>query len=157
MGINVKSGTSENLVVNKGVINQNGQNSIGIDVEAGGKITHAGVININSGVDEGTHYANYGIRASGEDAHAVVSGQVNLNGDYAIGVQARDKGTITLVGDGTVTFNGGSNQTGYYIYGLVPPLSTMPLVIKRFQQRIRRFIVWMAEPRLMVPVPISRR
>ncbi|MCQ6311416.1 autotransporter outer membrane beta-barrel domain-containing protein [Citrobacter portucalensis] len=117
VGINVKSGTGENRVVNNGVINQNGQNSIGIDVEAGGKITHAGVINVNSGVDEGTHYANYGIRASGEDALAVVSGDVNLNGDYAIGVQARDKGTITLVDDGTVTFNEGSHQTGYYIYG----------------------------------------
>ena len=117
LGIKVKSGTSETRVVNNGVINQNGQNSIGIDVEAGGKITHAGVININSGVDEGTHYANYGIRASGEDALAVVSGEVNLNGDYAIGVQARDKGTIALVDDGTVTFNAGSHQTGYYIYG----------------------------------------
>lgn len=117
IGINVKSGTSENRVVNNGVINLNGQNSIGIDVEGGGKMTHAGVINVNSGVNEMTHYANYGVRSSGADSLAIISGEVKLNGDYAIGVHARDKGTISLIDDGTVSFNGGSHQTGYYIYG----------------------------------------
>ncbi|WP_347254714.1 autotransporter outer membrane beta-barrel domain-containing protein [Leminorella grimontii] len=116
-GILVREGTSASKVVNSGTIDINGLNSTGIKVLANGQITSSGTINVNGGLDPVSHYANYGIYAQGENAQATLSGTVNLTGDGAIGVHARDKGEINVTQDGTVAFNGGTNQTGYYVYG----------------------------------------
>lgn len=116
-GILVREGTNANKVTNSGTIDMNGLNSTGIKVLANGQITHSGTINVNGGLDPVTHYANYGIYAQGEKALAILSGKVNLTGNGAIGVHARDKGEIDVTQNGAVTFNGGTNQTGYYIFG----------------------------------------
>jgi autotransporter family porin len=116
-GILVRAGTDVNNVINSGTIDVNGLNSTGVKVLANGQITNSGTINVNGGLDPVTHYANYGIYAQGEKALAVLSGQVNLTGNGAIGVHARDKGEIDVTQNGSVTFNGGTKQTGYYIFG----------------------------------------
>lgn len=116
-GILVREGTNANKVINSGTIDMNGLNSTGIKVLANGQVTNSGTINVNGGLDPVTHYANYGIYAQGEKALAILSGKVNLTGDGAIGVHARDKGEIDVTQNGVVTFNGGTNQTGYYIFG----------------------------------------
>lgn len=116
-GIMVRAGTDANKVINSGTIDMNGLNSTGIKVLANGQITNSGTINVNGGLDPVTHYANYGIYAQGEKALAILSGKVNLAGNGAIGVHARDKGEIDVTQNGAVTFNGGTNQTGYYIFG----------------------------------------
>ena len=116
-GIMVLAGTDASKVVNSGVIDINGLNSFGIRVLANGQITNAGTVNVNGGIDPITRYANYGIYAQGEKALAILSGTVNLTGDGAIGVHARDKAQIDVTQGGNVTFNSGTNQTGFYIYG----------------------------------------
>lgn len=116
-GIMVREGTDANKVINSGTIDMNGLNSIGVKVLANGQITNSGTINVNGGLDPVTHYANYGIYAQGEKALAILSGNVNLAGNGAIGIHARDKGEIDVTQNGAVTFNGGTNQTGYYIFG----------------------------------------
>lgn len=117
IGILARKGTQAAKVVNAGVINLNGLNSIGIKALENAQVTSSGTININGGLDPITHYANYGIYAQGEKALALLSGMVNLSGDGAIGVHARDKGEIDVTENGTVNFTNGINQTGYYIYG----------------------------------------
>lgn len=117
IGILAREGTQAAKVVNAGVINLNGLNSIGVQAQANAQVTNSGTININGGLDPITHYANYGIYAQGEKALAILSGTVNLSGDGAIGVHARDKGEIDVTENGTVNFTNGINQTGYYIFG----------------------------------------
>lgn len=116
-GILVQGSTQAAKINNSGVININGTNSTAIRVLANGQITNSGIININGGLDPVTHYANYGIYAIGENALANLSGVINLNGNGAIGVHAREKGEIDVSQTGTVTFNSGINQTGYFIFG----------------------------------------
>lgn len=117
IGILSREGTQAAKVVNAGVINLNGLNSIGVKALTNAQVTSSGTININGGLDPITHYANYGIYAQGEKALAILSGTVNLSGDGAIGVHARDKGEIDVTENGTVNFTDGINQTGYYVYG----------------------------------------
>ncbi|HEM6718312.1 TPA: autotransporter outer membrane beta-barrel domain-containing protein [Citrobacter koseri] len=117
IGIIARAGTQAAKVVHDGIINLNGLNSTGIQVLENGQITSSGTININGGLDPVTHYANYGIYVQGEKALAILSGTVNLSGDGAIGVHARDKGEIDVTENGTVNFKDGVNQTGYYIFG----------------------------------------
>ncbi|ELV3390529.1 autotransporter outer membrane beta-barrel domain-containing protein [Enterobacter hormaechei] len=117
IGILAREGTQAAKVVNAGVINLNGLNSIGVKALANAQVTSSGTININGGLDPITHYANYGLYAQGEKALAILSGTVNLSGDGAIGVHARDKGEIDVTENGTVNFTDGINQTGYYVYG----------------------------------------
>ena len=117
IGILAREGTQAAKVVNAGVINLNGLNSIGVKALANAQVTSSGTININGGLDPITRYANYGIYAQGEKALAILSGTVNLSGDGAIGVHARDKGEIDVTENGTVNFTDGINQTGYYVYG----------------------------------------
>ncbi|HID4133842.1 TPA: autotransporter outer membrane beta-barrel domain-containing protein [Pluralibacter gergoviae] len=117
VGIIARAGTLKENVINQGDINLNGINSIGIKVLADAQATSSGNINIEGGLDPLTHYANYGIYADGKNALAVLSGVVNLNGDGAIGVHARNNAEIDVAERGTVNFNKGVNQTGYYIYG----------------------------------------
>ncbi|NEG81057.1 autotransporter outer membrane beta-barrel domain-containing protein [Pantoea agglomerans] len=117
IGILAREGTQAAKVVNAGVINLNGMNSIGVQAQANAQVTSSGTINVNGELDPITHYANYGIYAQGEKALAILSGTVNLSGDGAIGVHARDKGEIDVTENGTVNFTNGINQTGYYIFG----------------------------------------
>ena len=117
IGILARAGTLSSQVINDGVINLNGLNSTGIKVLENSQITSSGIININGGLDPVTRYANYGIYVQGENAQATLSGTVNLSGDGAIGVHARDKGQIDVTQNGIVSFNSGINQTGYYIFG----------------------------------------
>lgn len=117
IGILARNGTQAAKVVNNGNINLNGVNSIGIKVLANAQVTNSGTINISGGFDPVNHYANYGIYAQGEKALAILSGKVNLSGDGAIGVHARDKGAIDVTQNGSVNFTDGINQTGYYVYG----------------------------------------
>lgn len=116
-GIVARAGTQADKVVHDGIINLNGVNSTGIQVLENGQVTSSGTININGGLDPATHYANYGIYAKGKNALAILSGTVNLSGDGAIGVHARDKGEIDVTDNGAVLFKDGINQTGYYIFG----------------------------------------
>lgn len=117
IGILAREGAQAAKVVNAGVINLNGLNSIGVQALANAQVTSSGTININGGLDPITHYANYGIYARGEKALAILSGTVNLRGDGAIGVHVRDKGEVDVTENGTVNFIDGINQTGYYIHG----------------------------------------
>ncbi|PSY37479.1 autotransporter outer membrane beta-barrel domain-containing protein, partial [Escherichia albertii] len=116
-GIIVREGTQATKVIHDGIININGLNSTGIHVLENGQIASSGIININGGLDTATHYTNYGIFSQGENALAILSGTVNLSGDGAIGVHARDKGEIDVTENGAVNFINGVNQTGYYIFG----------------------------------------
>nr|WP_154325352.1 autotransporter outer membrane beta-barrel domain-containing protein [Pantoea sp. 201603H] len=116
-GIIARSGTQAEKVVNSGTIGLSGLNGIGIYVMSNAQATHAGIINVNGGLDPVTHYANYGIKAEGEKALALLSGKINLYGDGAIGVYALNKGEIDVAGNGAVSFKRGINQTGYYIFG----------------------------------------
>lgn len=106
-------------IVNNGTINLNGINAVGIKVSAGSAATHSstGVININGGSDSVNGTANYGIWSEGEGATANLSGKVNLNNDGAIGVHARNLGSVNVTDTGEVVFAQGKNQTGYYVYG----------------------------------------
>lgn len=117
IGIVARDGTRSDNITHDGEINLNGNNSTAIKVLANSQIISSGKININAGLDPVTKYANYGIYAQGENALAILSGAVNLNGDGAIGVHARDQGKIDVTQNGTVNFGSGENQTGYYIFG----------------------------------------
>ncbi|WP_145520347.1 autotransporter outer membrane beta-barrel domain-containing protein [Yersinia mollaretii] len=105
------------LVENKGTINLNGINSIGLRVSTGSAATNSGNIIINQGVDPLTQTANYGIWSEGVGAITTQSGTVVLNGNGAIGIHARNKGTVNLEGNSEVEFSSGENQIGYFIYG----------------------------------------
>ncbi|WP_330998790.1 autotransporter outer membrane beta-barrel domain-containing protein [Intestinirhabdus alba] len=117
-GILVRSdATRAERVVNSGTINLNGLNAIGIDVMAGGQATHSGTININHGFDSASGYPNYGVVAEGTGALAIISGEINLNGDRGVGVYVKDGGVINVNNQGAINFISGQNQTGYLIYG----------------------------------------
>ncbi|MGH1501616.1 autotransporter outer membrane beta-barrel domain-containing protein [Yersinia proxima] len=103
-------------VENKGTINLNGINSIGLKVSAGSEATNSGNIIINQGVDSLTQTANYGIWSEGVGAITTQSGTVVLNGNGAIGIHARNKGMVSLEGNSEVEFSSGENQIGYFIY-----------------------------------------
>jgi autotransporter family porin len=112
-----KDATRADRVVNSGTINLNGINAIGIDIEGGGQATHTGTININSGFDSASGYPNYGVVAEATGALAIISGDINLKGDRAVGVYAQNGGIINVINQGAVNFITGQNQTGYLIYG----------------------------------------
>ncbi len=112
-----KDATRADRVVNSGTINLNGINAIGIDVLGGGQATHTGTININNGFDSASGYPNYGVVVEATDALAIISGDINLNGDRAVGVYAQNGGVINVIDQGAVNFITGQNQTGYLIYG----------------------------------------
>lgn len=117
-GILVQSdATRADRVVNSGTINLNGINAIGIDVLGGGQATHTGTINISNGFDSASGYPNYGVVSEATGALAIISGDINLNGDRAVGVFAKNGGAINITNLGAVNFINGKGQTGYLIYG----------------------------------------
>lgn len=112
-------------VLNEGTINvgaagQTVVNAIGLkayDEKNGGasKITSIGQINIlgNASLDR----RNYGAWAQGARSEVELSGgAVNLQGDGAIGVHAREGGKITVDG-GAVNFLEGEQQIGFFAFG----------------------------------------
>ena len=115
VGISSSSGATK--VLNDGTINLNGINAIGMQVQKGSAAKNNGNIVVNQGVDPVTKTANYGIWSEGDGANAIHSGIVELNGDRAIGIHARNQGVVTLEGNGTIDFKEGSHQLGYYVHG----------------------------------------
>ncbi|BCG09059.1 autotransporter outer membrane beta-barrel domain-containing protein [Buttiauxella agrestis] len=115
IGISSSSGAQQ--ITNSGTINLSGINSVGMQVLTNSAATNNGDIIVNQGVDPATKTANYGIWSEGAGANVTHSGTVELKGDRAIGVHARNKGVVTLEGAGKVAFEEGENQIGYYVYG----------------------------------------
>ncbi|MBU9843814.1 autotransporter outer membrane beta-barrel domain-containing protein [Rahnella ecdela] len=116
IGINSSSGAKQ--ITNSGTINLNGINSVGLQVLANSAATNTGNIIVNQGVDPATKTANYGIWSEGAGANVTHSGSVELNGDRAIGIHARNQGVVTLEDSGKVAFEEGENQIGYYVFGM---------------------------------------
>ncbi|EER1716051.1 autotransporter outer membrane beta-barrel domain-containing protein [Escherichia coli] len=111
--LSTKTGT----IASSGNINLNGVNNTGIKALSGGKAALSGVINISGGADLSTGLRNYGVWSEGANSMVNISGKVNMSGDGAIGVHARDGGSVELSGPGEINFASGTNQIGYYIYG----------------------------------------
>lgn len=105
-------------VTNVGTINVNGINGIGIKLTGTGvtRATSSGTINVNGGIGP-TGLRNYGIWSEGTPSVETLSGNVNLSGDGAIGVHARNGGGVNITGLGSVHFLAGSNQIGYFLFG----------------------------------------
>lgn len=105
---------------NNGLIDISGVNSVGLLVEngvAGGSARAAnnGIIAINGGISvDGLR--NYGIFVGNDQSSAQQNGSIVLVGGGAIGVHARNGGTIDAGPMGTVDFQG-IGQIGYYALG----------------------------------------
>ncbi len=118
------SGDSQNVgiyakaskgLLNKGLIDITGINAIGIKAVNGGSIDSVGSSLIRvGGTTEGLR--NYGGWIEGVGSTVNLSGTINLLGENAIGLHARDGGQVNLSGDGAVNF-GAANQIGFYVYG----------------------------------------
>lgn len=115
--IGISSTSSAKNITNSGTINLNGINAIGMQVSTKSAATNSGKIVVSEGVDSATKTANYGIWSEGTGAVATNSGVVELQGDRAIGIHARNQGVVNLEGTGEVEFTSGENQIGYFIYG----------------------------------------
>ena len=105
--------------INIGEIGERVVNAVALkayDAKSGAsKITSTGVINMNG--DASPDRRNYGAWAQGDNSEIVLAGGgVNLNGNGAIGVHAREAGKITVEG-GAVNFLQGENQIGFFAYG----------------------------------------
>ncbi|MCT4712148.1 autotransporter outer membrane beta-barrel domain-containing protein, partial [Enterobacteriaceae bacterium H11S18] len=114
IGIDVNTLVSE--VDNSGTITLAGVNGVGLNVHAGAQATNSGTIAVANGIDSASKTANYGIQAEGKDARAILTGNVDLTGDGAIGVYARDGGSVNVDG-GSINFLSGTKQLGLLIYG----------------------------------------
>lgn len=124
IGVWARLGSMSAVNATGGTINLNGINAIGMKADSKNdilnqyaRVTNSGAINVNTGTDTRTGTANFGLWAEGDKASAINNGTINLRGDGAIGAHARDQAQLTLTGNANMTFSGGSNQTGYYIFG----------------------------------------
>ena len=116
-GIRSASTASNTVVDNAGIINLTGMNVIGIHAFNGGKASSSGVINVAGGAEPATGLRNYGIWSQNANSKITLSGTVNLAGDGAIGVHARDGGSIGIEGLGQINFVSGTDQIGFFVYG----------------------------------------
>ncbi|GKX60097.1 autotransporter outer membrane beta-barrel domain-containing protein [Leminorella grimontii] len=105
------------IVDNAGIINLEGINNIGILATNGGKASSSGVINVAGGADPATGLRNYGLWSRNSGSKITLTGTVNLAGDGAIGVHARDGGNISVSDAGQLNFVSGKNQIGFFVYG----------------------------------------
>ncbi|WP_392564864.1 autotransporter outer membrane beta-barrel domain-containing protein [Orbus wheelerorum] len=105
-----------NGIDNSGTINVKGTNNIGMSIYNGAQVSSSGNINV-IGKQTTSKLNNFGVWVEGSGATANITGAVNLTGDNAIAVHAKNKGTVNLSGNGQVNFSSGDNQIGYYIYG----------------------------------------
>ncbi|MDR2216317.1 MAG: ESPR domain-containing protein, partial [Nevskiaceae bacterium] len=114
-------------ITNAGTIMLDGTNAVALKAMGLGDrntlVTHSGTISMEGGLDT-QGLRNYGIWAEGARATANLvaggngDGVVNLNGDGAIGVHARNGGTINIgAGAKGVVFGSGENQIGFFTYG----------------------------------------
>ncbi|MCU6404276.1 autotransporter outer membrane beta-barrel domain-containing protein [Enterobacter quasiroggenkampii] len=115
IGIKVSDGATDVESVN--IINVNGINGTGISVSKNSAAENKGAVVVQKGVDSETNTANYGLWAEGDNAVLTNSGSVVLLGDGAIGIHARDQGTVNQTQGGRVQFLEGKNQTGFFIFG----------------------------------------
>ncbi|ARP88301.1 autotransporter outer membrane beta-barrel domain-containing protein [Bordetella genomosp. 9] len=109
------------IVRNAGTINVNGINGVGVMVNANpGTAANAestGTINVNGSADPASGTRNFGVWVDGAQGVATVSGAVNLAGTGAIGAFAQDGGTIHVAAASVPTFQGGTDQIGFYASG----------------------------------------
>ncbi|VFS52178.1 ESPR domain-containing protein [Budvicia aquatica] len=101
---------------NSGTINVKGTNNIGLHVYNGAQASSSGDINV-VGKQTANKLNNFGVWVESLGSITTVSGTVNVTGDNAIAIHAKNQGQINLTGNGRVTFADGENQIGYYIYG----------------------------------------
>lgn len=105
---------------NTGTINLNGVNGVGIKAVTTGtgsaSAVSSGTVNV-AGDLSANGLRNYGVWADGNNSNVkLTGGAVNLSGDGAIGVHARNGGNIQVNG-GTVNFVSGQKQIGFFAYG----------------------------------------
>lgn len=103
-----------------GVITLGGVNGVGLLVEngvAGGsaRAVNDGAIIVGGGISV-DRLRSYGIYVANASSSALQNGAVILQGEGAIGVHARNGGTIDVGTTGTVDFRG-ARQIGYYALG----------------------------------------
>ncbi|WP_213978954.1 autotransporter outer membrane beta-barrel domain-containing protein [Sphingomonas sp. dw_22] len=112
---------SAGTVTNNGTIGLNGVNGIGlqaIGTTTATRITNNGAINIDGDADPASGTRNFGIWAEGAQAGAdLVGGSVNLSGNGAIGVHARNGASVDIGAGAGVNFLSGTDQIGYFTYG----------------------------------------
>ncbi|WP_025138568.1 autotransporter outer membrane beta-barrel domain-containing protein [Achromobacter sp. DH1f] len=113
----MQSTSQSGVVDNAGIINLRGINNVGVQALWGGRASSSGTINVVAGVDDASGLRNYAIWSEGANSKATLSGVVNLSGDGAIGVHARNSGSVGVAGSGVVNFTGGTNQIGYFAFG----------------------------------------
>lgn len=114
IGIYASSGAKG--IDNAGTINVKGTNNVAIKVLNAAKVKSSGVINV-FGKKTDNKLNNFGVWVEGGGATADISGSINISGDNAIAIHAKNQGVINLSEDGQVKFSGGQNQIGYYVYG----------------------------------------
>ena len=103
-----------------GVIRIGGVNGVGLLVEnevSGGsaRVVNDGTIVIDGGLSV-DRLRNYGVYVGNASSSAQQNGAVVLRGEGAIGVHARNGGTVDVTSGGTVDFQG-ARQIGYYALG----------------------------------------
>lgn len=117
---------------NAGTINLSGVNATGVKVVATqgntASASSTGIINVAGGADPSSGTRNYGVWVEGQgttgQARATVDGPVNLTGNGAIGVHARGNATVDVARDAIPTFSQGSNQIGFFAFGLNAKINT---------------------------------
>ncbi|WP_211959079.1 ESPR domain-containing protein, partial [Budvicia diplopodorum] len=116
-GISTVNSATGTVVDNAGTINLLGINNIGIQTSLGAKALSSGTINITGGTDPASGLRNYGLWSHNPNSKITLTGKVNLAGTGAIGVHARDGGSIAIDGSGEVKFVSGTDQIGFFVYG----------------------------------------
>ena len=116
-GIVSYSAAAATIIDNAGTIDLLGLNNIGILTGSGGKASSSGIINVAGGADPATGLRNYGLWSRNANSKITLTGTVNLAGEGAIGVHARDGGSIAIDGAGEVKFVSGTDQIGFFVYG----------------------------------------
>ncbi len=114
--IGIYSKATTGSVENSGTINLSGTNGVGMKLSAGAKAISNGTINV--GPSSVTVLPNFGLWSEGSGSNITLSGTVNLTGDGAIGVHARDGGGVIVADAGAVNFLGGTRQIGYFVNGI---------------------------------------
>ncbi|WP_284208732.1 ESPR domain-containing protein, partial [Chitiniphilus shinanonensis] len=114
--VGLYSTATAGTINNAGTIDVSGVNAIGIQALSGGKAASSGTINVDGAVTA-NGLRSYGIWAEGSGSAVGLSEAVNLTGEGAIGVHARDGGQVAVSGAGVVNFSAGTHQIGYYLYG----------------------------------------
>ena len=114
----IYSNATSGTVNNGGTINLQGANGTGLYVFGGGLAASSGTINVYaSPLFASTGLRNYGIWSTGSNSRGTLTGNLNLEGDGAVGAFAENGGNVTVSGAGAVNFDNGTHQLGYYVYG----------------------------------------